>query len=186
MTVVDQKNHLIWSSSKLLYCPCLTLKDYFLHFKILKFMTMHWWWTELLLPVVTEALFLSVFRILHSILGTCMIVTWLHQQSYVHVKDADTFFCPKCFSNINFITETTRRLKYEGLCLLRGIVCEKTMTAFASNCMCLYTNMLIFTCIKKSMLFGPWLVLKQQAEPALVFQTSVFIPKYLRIAAGLI
>lgn len=31
-----------------------------------------------------------------------MIIAWLHQQSYVHVKDTYTFFSSIFFSNINF------------------------------------------------------------------------------------
>lgn len=66
-------------------------------------MRMHWWWTELFLHVVTEVLFSNVFRIPHFSLCTCMIIIWLHQQSFIHAKDAYIFFCPpNFFSNINF------------------------------------------------------------------------------------
>lgn len=53
--------------------------------------------------------------------------------------------------------------------------------------MYLYTNMLIFICVKNYILFRPELVLCfVQAEPGLVLQASVPILKHLRIAAGLI
>lgn len=90
------------------------------------------------------------------------------------VKDTSMLLpSAQSFSSVN-VTETSKDLN-ESCRLLRGIS------------MYLYTNMLIFICVKNYILFRPELVLCfVQAEPGLVLQASVPILKHLRIAAGLI